>query len=258
MSAPVPPWPDSVVQGVADVLGDTDTGLTGSEIGRLLATLNIPDPGSGVTKRHRLGHALLHRQALDTSARRIVTFITRAMDPVSYIQSPALRQQRQDALNEVLVFVGLHVRDNGQVGRGPHAETLDEAAQHANSLRAELRRRGTHPDVLRYCSVEILTRNVFHAQLEATKSIFDKIRNRTGLVNDGALLVDAALPSAAAAPRSSRSTASPPSPNATNRPAWPTSSRASPACSATRSPTTPGSTARSPTTSCSNYSRPCR
>ncbi len=193
MSAPVPPWPDSVVQGVADVLGDTDTGLTGSEIGRLLATLNIPDPGSGVTKRHRLGHALLHRQALDTSARRIVTFITRAMDPVSYIQSPALRQQRQDALNEVLVFVGLHVRDNGQVGRGPHAETLDEAAQHANSLRAELRRRGTHPDVLRYCSVEILTRNVFHAQLEATKSIFDKIRNRTGLVNDGALLVDAAL-----------------------------------------------------------------
>jgi uncharacterized protein (TIGR02391 family) len=40
---------------------------------------------------------------------------------------------------------------------------------------------------------EILTRNAFHAQLEATKSVFEKIRHRTGLTGDGAALVDAAL-----------------------------------------------------------------
>ena len=108
------------------------------------------------------------------------------MAPVRYVAQPSLRTLRQDGLNEVLVFVGLHLREDGRLGRGPRAETLSEAAQHANSLRAELRRRGTHPDVLRYCSTEILARNAFHAQLEATKSVFDKLRERTGLTGDGA------------------------------------------------------------------------
>ena len=93
----------------------------------------------------------------------------------------------------MLVFVGLHLRDDGRLGTGPRAETLSDAAQHANSLRAEPRRRGTHSDVLRYCSTEILSRNTFHAQLEATKSVFDKLRDGTGLTGDGAALVDAAL-----------------------------------------------------------------
>lgn len=193
MARRYPLWDDAVVQGVADVLGATDTGLTGPEIGRLLASIGISDPGAGVTKRHRLGQALLARQDQDRAANCVIRFITEAMAPVRYVQEPGLRTLRQDGFNEVLVFVGLHLRDDGRLARGPRAETLSEAAQHANNLRAELRRRGTHPDVLRYCSTEILTRNAFHAQLEATKSVFDKLRERTDLSGDGAPLVDAAL-----------------------------------------------------------------
>jgi uncharacterized protein (TIGR02391 family) len=188
-----PAWEPSIVTGIADILGATDTGLTGGEIGRLLAELRLPDPGAGVTKRHRLGEALLRGQDNSNASNCVIRFITEAMKPVRYVQDPGLRTQRQDALNEVLVFVGLHVRDDGKLAKGPRAETLSEAAQHANSLRTELRRRGTHPDVLRYCGDEILTRNAFHAQLEAAKSVFDKIRDRTGLAGDGAALVDAAL-----------------------------------------------------------------
>jgi len=188
-----PVWEPSVVQGVADVLGATDTGLTGTEIGRLLAELRIPDPGSGITKRVRLGHALNSKQAADNASNFVIRFIREAMRPVRYIEDPGLRTLRQDALNEVLVFAGVRVLDDGRLGSGPRAETLSAAAEHANSLRAELRRRGTHPDVLRYCRDEILTRNAFHAQLEASKSVFDKLRDRTGLTGDGAALVDAAL-----------------------------------------------------------------
>lgn len=65
MGTRYPAWEPSVVQSVADVLGATDTGLTGAEIGSLLAGLKIPDPGSGVTKRVRLGHALVSKQATD-------------------------------------------------------------------------------------------------------------------------------------------------------------------------------------------------
>jgi len=45
-----PPWHAQIVEGVADVLGDTTTGLTASQIGQLLAELNIPDPLARDTK----------------------------------------------------------------------------------------------------------------------------------------------------------------------------------------------------------------
>ncbi|MFC0105591.1 TIGR02391 family protein [Kibdelosporangium aridum] len=188
-----PPWDVEVVKGVADVLADTDHGMTGSEIGRLLADLTIPDPLPRETKRIRLRHALLAKQQKDGAANGVIAFVTRSMAPVLYRDNPALWTLRHDSLNEVLVYEGLRVNDEGKIQRGQHAATLSDAAQHANNLRAELRRRGTHPDVLRYCTTELLQKNAFHAMLEATKSVFDKIRFRTGLTEDGAKLIDQAL-----------------------------------------------------------------
>ena len=186
------PWGEDMVRAVAAVLGETTTGLSKSEIGTLLAELGLPDPGP-ITKRHRLAEALLQHQARTGTSKRIQTFIVRAMNPVRYVNQPGLRTLRADALDEVLVFAGLRVRDDGRLGRGEKASTLSEAALHANNLRSELRRRGTHIDVLRYCTDELLAKNAFHAQLEATKSVFDKLRARTGLTDDGARLFDAAL-----------------------------------------------------------------
>jgi uncharacterized protein (TIGR02391 family) len=56
-----------------------------------------------------------------------------------------------------------------------------------------------HPDVLRFCRTELVADNYFHAVLEATKSIADKLRAKSGLADDGAKLVDATL--CGAAPR---------------------------------------------------------
>lgn len=50
-----------------------------------------------------------------------------------------------------------------------------------------------HADVLRFCREELLADNYFHAILEAAKSVADKIRQRTGLSDDGGVLVDRAL-----------------------------------------------------------------
>jgi uncharacterized protein (TIGR02391 family) len=47
--------------------------------------------------------------------------------------------------------------------------------------------------VLRYCTVELLKKNNFHASLEATKSVFERVRQISGLSADGAALIDAAL-----------------------------------------------------------------
>jgi uncharacterized protein (TIGR02391 family) len=187
------PWPENVIEGVSDVLGETNSGLSGSEIGRLLARCRIDDLMPSMTKRHRLREALVARKARDGASNCVIAFVTAAMTPVTYRDNIALFSVRQDALNEVLVFVGLRINDHGQIQRGAKAETLNEAAVHANSLRQELTRRSVHAEVLRYCSREVLERNAFHASLEAAKSIPDRLRKMTSLQGDGAGIVDAAL-----------------------------------------------------------------
>ncbi|WP_406448711.1 TIGR02391 family protein [Streptomyces sp. NBC_01622] len=186
------PWPAPVVTAVAGVLGDTVHGLTGREIGQLLAAVRVPDAEGG-NKRDRLAGALLAQQARQQVSNCVIAFITAAMAPVRYAQQPQAFSRRQDDLNEVLVHVGLRVNDEGKLATGPAAATLDEAARHAGSLRAELRRRATHPEVLRYCTLEILAKNAFHAGLEAVKSVADRLRTLTGEHLDGARLVDAVL-----------------------------------------------------------------
>jgi uncharacterized protein (TIGR02391 family) len=59
-----------------------------------------------------------------------------------------------------------------------------------------------HQDVLRFCREELLQENYFHAVLEATKSVGDKLREKTGLTGDGADLVQPAcsLPKDGTAP----------------------------------------------------------
>ncbi len=185
-----PAWPQSVVEQLARVLGET---MTGSEIGNVLAQLQMSDPGADMTKWKRLHDAFAVQHNADGGARRLVTFITRAMDPVRYRIDPDRFTSHQDDLNEVLAFVGLRVNDKGEVARGTKVSTLSEAAQHANALRAEMRRRGVHSAVLDYCTLEILARNSFHASLEATKSVADRLRSLTGESSDGSPLVDAVL-----------------------------------------------------------------
>ncbi len=186
------PWPATVVTAVAGVLGNTDHGLTGREIGQLLAVVKVPDADGG-NKRDRLAGALPAQQVRQGASNCVIAFIKVAMAPVRYVQQPHTFSRRQDDLNEVLVHVGLRVNDQGQVARGPAAATLSEAARHASSLRAELRRRSTHSEVLRYCTLEILAKNPFHASLEAVKSVADRLRQLTGQGLDGARLVDAVL-----------------------------------------------------------------
>ena len=192
-STAITPWPAEIVQGVADVLGATDTGLTGNEIGHLLRVVKAPDPTPTATKRHRLYNGLAQKQNNTQSANSTVAFIVRAMAPVTNRNNPRNFTRRQQDLNEVLVHIGLRVNDQGKVAKGPIASTLDEAAERAGSIRTELRRRGTHPDVLRYCTAEILAKDTFHAVLEAAKSVPDRIRLLTGLTSDGSTLVDEAL-----------------------------------------------------------------
>ena len=115
------------------------------------------------------------------------------MEPVRYTRSKELFETRLDKLREVLAFSGYALGEDGKMRPQPAARTLTEAEQRAGRLRVELRRRNVHPDILLFCRAELLQFNYFHAVFEATKSVADKIRGKTGLTEDGAPLVDVAF-----------------------------------------------------------------
>jgi len=96
----------------------------------------------------------------------------------------------RQALNLVLAFSGLEYGPDGEFRQREVARTLDEAEKRVRAIQARFRGRRLHPEVLKYCRVELLQDNYFHAVFEATKGLAQRIRNMSGVQADGAALVD--------------------------------------------------------------------
>lgn len=184
---------EPTLRAICNTLGDTDAGLTGSEIGQLLSASNIEDVDPTMTKRIRLYEALSRKQAIDNCGNNIVNFIRLAIRPVRYIEKNEVFEQRRSTLNQILAFSGLSIGEDGEIYRTQVAKTIAQAQERANRLYRELISRKVHPDVLKFCRAELLQENYFHAVFEATKSIADKVREKSGLPSDGSRLVDEAF-----------------------------------------------------------------
>jgi uncharacterized protein (TIGR02391 family) len=178
------PIDETHLEAICDVLGTTTGGLTGSEIGRYLRECGIADLQPDITKRHRLFAALRERQRQDNCANNVLAFIKKVMNPVLYHASPDYYSDFRSRLNKPLAFAGYQVVENGELPPITAVRTLGEAEQRADRLQSELRSRQVHPDVLKFCRAELLHENYFHAVLEATKSLSEKIRQKSGLAGD--------------------------------------------------------------------------
>lgn len=181
------------LESIAQALGDTGEGLTGSEIGHLLGVCGIEDTDPALTKWKRLFNAFAAHQNKTQDRRKILGFIRHALKPGRYLKQPDRFEPLRQNVNRALSFAALAVQETGELVAASKATTLTEAEQRARELRADLQTRGVHPDVLKFCKAELVADNYFHAVLEATKSIADKLRGRTGLTDDGAVLADRAL-----------------------------------------------------------------
>lgn len=183
---------DNELLEISKVLGDTTDGFSGGQIELLLHACGLPDPGP-ITKRERLFQALAQGQARDGSGAPTAKLLETALDPVRYRAEPRRFVERRDTLNVILAFAAMRLREDGKLEPAPAASTLTEAQQRASKLRSEISRRGIAGDVARFCTPELLEGNYFHAVFEATKSIAQKLRDRTGSTLDGHALVDATL-----------------------------------------------------------------
>jgi uncharacterized protein (TIGR02391 family) len=177
------------VEALSRILGDTENGLSGSEIEYLLRDSRIPDSAPEMTKWKRLFNAFVDFQNEHQVGNHVLVFIKRAMAPARYVDKPAVFHARRHRLNSVLALCGLMLGEDGQIRRADTARTVDQALERANRLHAALTLRAVHADVLNFCRTEIVQENYFHAVFEAMKSITAKIRALSGLSNDGADLV---------------------------------------------------------------------
>jgi uncharacterized protein (TIGR02391 family) len=191
--ARLPCFNSAQLEAACKVLGDTDNGLKGTEIGQILQEISVPDLDPSLTKWKRLFNALAEAQNKHQVGNHLVLFVNKAMAPAKYINAPQKFNWLQDSLNVALAFVGYAVSDEGKVIHTSRETTVQGARARAGRLRTVLEGRGTHDEVLKYCKAELLEENYFHAVLEAVKGIAERIRKMSGLVSDGAELVNQAL-----------------------------------------------------------------
>ena len=178
---------------ICQELADTNTGLTGSEIGYLLNQIGVEDTDSGMTKWRRLFNALVHRQNKDQKGNIVLACIAKALAPARYVGNRAFYEQKLESVNVILAFKGLRFEDDGKFHTVDKAVNLADAEARASHLKENLLKRNLHPELLHFCKAELVADNYFHAVLEATKGIAETIRTITGLTSDGATLIDEAF-----------------------------------------------------------------
>jgi hypothetical protein len=115
----------SELEAIAQALGDTSDGLTGSEIGHILASLKMADPTPQMTKWKRLHNAFVERQNFSQNRRATLQFIREAMKPERYARQAHRFEPMRANVNRALAFVGMAVNVDGTVvatDRGPSAK----------------------------------------------------------------------------------------------------------------------------------------
>lgn len=192
MSKAPAPTPAQIEQ-ICKALGDTNNGLTGSEIGRMLADLGIADVDPTNTKWKRLYNALADRANRTGKTTAVYGLVRYCFDPVHGLNNTARYRWMMAEANKVLMLSGIEVRDDGQFHKIQVAKTLSEVEHRTKSLRRELLAADAHPDVLKCCNEELLAKDYFHAVHEAAKGLCKRVQSMTGLDQDGTRLFDTAF-----------------------------------------------------------------
>jgi uncharacterized protein (TIGR02391 family) len=186
----LPSFKDTHLRQLSRILADA---ATHPDLTQLLKACHIAESASGSSKADRMLGALSAQQTQDKCGNNVGAFLQAILDPARFTSAPEKHHDLLHQINEVLAFSSLQVGKDGRLKPVAAATTIEEAKQRASTLRAALGTRKVHADVLAFCRPELLQQNYFHAVLEATKSVAEKLRQRTGLAEDGADLIDAAF-----------------------------------------------------------------
>lgn len=193
MAERIAPFNSQHLEAICKVLADTQNGLTGQQISYILQDSKVEDIDPLNTKWKRLFNAIAEKQNKKQLGNHLIMFINRAMNPVNYSMDKEKFIWRRSELNVVLSFSGLFVNEEGKVTRTKPETTLKGAREKAGILKSKLEDRNAHNEIFKYCKSELLDENYFHAVLESVKGLSQRIRELSGLTNDGSNLITMAF-----------------------------------------------------------------
>ncbi len=182
--------PPNVIEMIAKTIGDTENGLTGTEINRLLLQSNIEDIDANNSKWKRIFNAFAENQNRLKCSNQILKFIANALAPSRYITQKDKYYKMLKEVNQQLAFVGYELKNDGQYREINVAKTIDDIQIKVENLKQKLEERKVHQEIFKYCKVELLQNNYFHSVLEANKGLFQRIRDLSGISVDGTNLIE--------------------------------------------------------------------
>lgn len=192
-----PPLSANTLEGICGIIGETNQGLTATELHRLLLQAHIEDNefenGIMLAKRKKLFNVFATFENKHHCSNNILTFIQTVLHPSRYIDNEELFRQRLAKINQVLAFEGYQFSESGKLLITEKASVIADVKIKTENLKQELEGRKAHNQIFNYCKEELLQNNYFHSVLEANKGLFQRIRDLSLVQEDGNKLIEQAF-----------------------------------------------------------------
>ena len=152
--------------------------------------MGLVDNSGESTKWRRLYLIFQELQRNYGCAYKVFDFVQAYLLPVRFIGKKDLFEEERTKLNTILAFSGIEYGADGQFRQREAVKTLSEAEKRIITIKNKFQGRRIHPEVLKYCKIELMQDNYFHAVFEATKGLAQRIRDMSGIQADGSVLID--------------------------------------------------------------------
>ena len=176
---------DTALRNISDVISEI---LTHSKITYFFNTKCIIEMG-GNNKKDRVFHALKEKQKQDLCGNNVLGFIVEIINPRRYSDETQFEKDRR-RINEKLLYEGIEILKDGTPKKVDKARTITEAKERSSKIKEKVHGITIHQNIIPFCEEEWLKENYFHAILEITKSVGERLREISGLRSDGAILVN--------------------------------------------------------------------
>lgn len=171
-------YTDAHIKVISEILGQT---TTASEIAVYITT----HPISGYT--YMPGTKWRVFREYFTAINRGYPHSSGIEDCIEYFMSPSLFIGREATytgyrteLNKVLGFIGKELNERGKFQNIEKVTTLSEAEARASSLLKKVDDRKMHPAIKQVCRAELLRNDFYDVVFEASKGVFERIRELSG------------------------------------------------------------------------------
>lgn len=175
------------LRAISKIIGEEI--LTHKQINEQFQNLGLIETGEGTNKPDRVYNTLKARQKQDNCGNNVLQFILNVIKPQRYDSEPKFELHRA-LINEKLLYEGIEINNEGSPILVSKVKTISEAKRRSLKIKERVHGIGVHPSILKYCEIEWLNENYFHAILEITKSVAEKLREKSGYTSDGSELVD--------------------------------------------------------------------